>query len=60
MEVWQVVELTLGYADDICNMASLASHNQAVVSVIQEWLEWSQTMKTKPKKCKSIDCHDWR
>ena len=49
----EVVKLILGYADDICNMTSLASHNQAVVNVIQEWLEWSQTMKAKPKKCKS-------
>ena len=31
----------------------MASHNQAVVNVIGEWLEWSQTMKAKPKKCKS-------
>ena len=34
-------------------MTSLASHNQTVVNVIQEWLEWSQTMKAKPNKCKS-------
>ena len=49
----EVSKLILGYADDICNMTSLASHNQAMVNVIQEWLEWSQTMKAKPKKCKS-------
>ena len=48
-----VTKLILGYADDICNMTHLARHNQAVVDVIQEWLEWSQTMKAKPKKCKA-------
>jgi len=38
----EVVKLILGYADDICNMTSLASHNpadQAVMNVIQEWLD---------------------
>ena len=50
----EVVKLILGYADDNCNMTSLASHNQTVVNVIQEWLEWpQQTMKPKPKWCKS-------
>ena len=49
----EVVKLILRYADDICSMTSLASHNQAVVNVIQEWLEWLQTMKAKPRTCKS-------
>ena len=35
------IKLVLGYADDICSMTSLASHNPAVVIVIQEWLAWS-------------------
>ena len=49
----EVVKIILGCADGICNMTSLASHNQAVANVIQEWLEWSQTMRAKPKKCKT-------
>ena len=40
-----VIKLILGYAGDICNMTHLALHNQAVVDVIQEWLEWSQTKR---------------
>ena len=48
-----VEKLILGYADDICNTTHTAVDNQAVVDVIQEWLEWSGTMKAKPRKCKA-------
>ena len=48
-----LVKLVLGYADDIAIMTGHRVHNQEVINVIQEWLEWSVTMKAKPRKCKS-------
>ena len=49
----EVIKVVLGYADDIANVTHLRGHNQEVIQVIEEWLEWSQTMKAKPRKCKA-------
>ena len=49
--------LTTGYADDLgCATRSTAgftasANNQRVVDLLNAWLTWSKTMKTKPKKC---------
>ena len=46
-----------GYADDLCittgthGRHSAASNNELVLKKFQEWLQWSQTMAAKPKKC---------
>ena len=50
----EVIKLVLGYADDIANIIAKMQHNQEVIDVIQEWLEWSQTIKAKPRKCKCM------
>lgn len=49
-----VTKVVLGYADDIANMTHFRSKNQEVIEVIEEWLEWSQTMNAKARKCKSM------
>jgi hypothetical protein len=49
-----VVKVILGYADDIANMTHHRGHNQEIIQLIEEWLEWTQTMQAKPRKCKAM------
>ena len=49
----ELIKLVTGYADDIGVLTNLNIDNQEVLDSIQEWLEWSKTMKAKPKKCKA-------
>ena len=53
----KVSVMQTGYADDLCittgthGRHSAASNNELVLKKFQEWLQWSQTMAAKPKKC---------
>ena len=56
----ELTKLITGYADDIAILTKLASENQQVLEVVQEWLEWTETMKAKPKKCLATALADGR
>ena len=44
-------KIVTGYADDVAAMAEWPSQNQKVINAMEEWLEWSETMAAKPRKC---------
>ena len=46
-----LIKLITGYADDIGIITEWNSQNQRVLDLIQEWLEWTESMTAKPKKC---------
>lgn len=39
------------YADDLCMATDNVKDNQMLCNYTNEWLEWTRTMKAKPKKC---------
>jgi hypothetical protein len=43
--------LTEAYADDLALIAKDAAAAQTVTDETQKWLEWTDTMKAKPRKC---------
>ena len=44
-------KIVTGYADDVAAMAEWSSQNQKVINAMEKWLEWSETMAAKPRKC---------
>ena len=44
-------KIVTGYADDVAAMTEWPSQNQKVINAMEEWLEWSETMAAKPRKC---------
>ena len=43
--------LVKAYADDLTLTTSLPEHNQLALDRMCTWLDWTVTMKAKPKKC---------
>ena len=52
-----LTKMITGYADDIGILTNRDVYNQVVLDSIQEWLEWTQTMAAKPKKCLGTSLH---
>ena len=47
----KVGKIVTGYADDVAAITEWPSQNQKVINAMEEWLDWSETMKAKPRKC---------
>lgn len=45
---------TKAYADDLNLTTALAKDNQKLADRCDHWLEWTKTMKAKPRKCISL------
>lgn len=46
-----LTKLVTGYADDIALFTETAVANQFIIVDVECWLNWTQTMKAKPRKC---------
>lgn len=46
-----VTNLLRAFADDLTIMTKTTRGNQQALDRTSEWLDWSQTMKAKPRKC---------
>ena len=46
-----LTKLVTGYADDIGLITETAVANQLIIAHIECWLNWTKTMKAKPRKC---------
>ena len=42
------------YADDLTVISNRPDRLQAILDQISLWLDWSRTMKAKPKKCRAL------
>ena len=47
----EVKKIVTGYADDVAAITEWPFQNQKVVNAMERWLNWSETMKAKPRKC---------
>jgi len=50
-KVVNVCRMAHAYADDICLKTSTAAGNQQACDKLSIWLNWTETLKAKPKKC---------
>ena len=50
----QVSTFTKAYADDLTLLTCNAADNQFALNLTNFWLQWTQTMKVKPRTCVSL------
>ena len=43
-------KIVTGYADDVAAITEWPAQNQKVINAMEEWLDWSETTKAKPRK----------
>lgn len=53
-KVSKLINMDQAYADDLAITTKDAACNQKVLDRTDQWLEWTETMKAKPKKCVSL------
>ena len=49
----KVKKIVTGYADDVAAITEWPSQNQKVINAMEEWLDWSETMKAKTAEMSS-------
>jgi hypothetical protein len=48
------------YADDLCLSTTTPEGHQLVINKVDSWLNWTKTMRAKPKKCVSLAFRQFR
>ena len=56
----RITAFSKAYADDLCLVTAKVKGQQLALDKTNEWLNWTQTMAAKPKKCVSLAFRQFR
>ena len=56
----KVGKIVTGYADDVAAITEWPSQNQKVINAMERWLNWSETMKAKPRNRGNVLQRRWK